>query len=80
MAIGQIGNAVRNGRLKEFIGASIFLANGLAFHIFGSGRRILGFRDSWQSETRMRRELGAWFNEIKVTSNERLFLIEATHR
>lgn len=80
MAFDQLGKALRGARVKEFVGASIFLANGLAFHFLGTGRRILGMRDSWQSEARMRRELGVWFNEIRVTSNERLFLIEATRR
>ena len=80
MAFGQLGKAIRERRVKEFVGASIFLANGLAFHFLGTGRRILGARDSWQSETRMRRELGEWFSQISVTSNEHLFLIEATRR
>ncbi len=80
MAFGQLEKAVRGARVKEFIAGSVFLANGLAFHFFGTGRRILGVRDSWQSEARMRRELGVRFDQIRVTSNERLFLIEATHR
>lgn len=77
MAFRQIGSAVRRGRVKEFIAGSIALSNGLAFHVFGTDRRILGIRESWQSEARMRRELRRWFDDVKVTSTETLFLIEA---
>jgi SAM-dependent methyltransferase len=78
MAFRQIGNALSRGRLKELIAGAIFLSNGLAFHVFGTGRRILGVRESWQSEARMRQELRKWFGDIRVTSTETLFLIEAT--
>ena len=80
MAFGQWGRAIRKARVKECVGASIFLANGLAFHFLGTGWRFPRVRDSWQSETRMRRELDEWFTQISVTSNEHLFLIEATRR
>ncbi|HEY5546116.1 MAG TPA: class I SAM-dependent methyltransferase [Gemmatimonadaceae bacterium] len=80
MIFGQIGRAVRRGRVKELIMRSIVLMNGLAFHIFGTGRRILGIRDSWQSRTRMRRELDKGFKDVRVTTNGRHFLIEATRR
>jgi hypothetical protein len=59
---------------------SIVLVNGLTFHLFGTGRRLLGIRDSWQSETRMRRELAPAFDDIRVTRNGRHFLIEAIRR
>ena len=80
MAFGQLAKAVRGARVKEFITGSIFLANGLAFHILGTGRRILGIRESWQSETRMRRELQRDFTDVRVSSNGRYFLVEATRR
>lgn len=80
MAFGQVGKALRSARLKEFIAGSIFLANGLAFHIFGTGRRFLGVRESWQSESRMRRELEKEFTDIRVSSNGRYFLVEAKRR
>jgi SAM-dependent methyltransferase len=80
MTFGQIGRAVRTGRVKELVMRTIVLANGLAFHLFGTGRRILGIRDSWQSESRMRRELDKGFRDVKVTTNGRHFLIEATRR
>jgi len=80
MIFGQIGRAIRRGRLKELVMRSIVLLNGLAFHLFGTGRRILGIRDSWQSESRMRRELEKEFKDVTVTMNGRHFLIEATRR
>lgn len=80
MAFGQLRKALRGARLKEFITGSIFLANGLAFHIFGTGRRILGVRESWQSESRMRRELEKEFTDVRVSSNGRSFLVEARRR
>ena len=79
MMFGQIGKAVRTARLKELVMGTIVLANGLAFHLFGTGRRILGIRESWQSEARMRRELEKSFKDVKVTHG-RHFLIEATRR
>lgn len=79
MTFGQIRKAVRTGRMKELAMRAIVLANGLTFHFFGTGRRILGIRDSWQSETRMRRELEKSFKDVKVTYG-RHFLIEATRR
>jgi hypothetical protein len=80
MIFGQIGRAIRRGRLKELVMRKIVLLNGLAFHLFGTGRRILGIRDSWQSESRMRRELDKEFKDVVVTTNGRHFLIEATRR
>jgi ubiquinone/menaquinone biosynthesis C-methylase UbiE len=79
MTLGQIRKAVRTGRMKELAMRTIVLANGLAFHFFGTGRRILGIRDFWQSETRKRREREKSFKDVKVTYG-RHFLIEATRR
>jgi ubiquinone/menaquinone biosynthesis C-methylase UbiE len=80
MTFSQIGRAVKAGRVKEFVTGTVELANGLAFHISGTGRRLMGIRDSWQSESRMRRELDRHFKDVKVTSNERHFLVEAVRR
>ena len=80
MILGQMGEAVRSGRLKELAMRTIQLANGAAFHFFGTGRRLLGNRDSWQSEARMRRELDKYFTDVKVTANDHYFLIEAARR
>ncbi|HEX6942327.1 MAG TPA: class I SAM-dependent methyltransferase [Gemmatimonadaceae bacterium] len=80
MALHQIGNAVRKGRVKDFIGGTIFLCNGAVFHAFGTSLRILGIRESWQSEARMRHELRGAFRDIRVTSNSGRFVIEATRR
>lgn len=80
MAFSQIGRALRNARLKDFITGSIFLANGLVFHVFGTGGRILGVRNSWQSKTRMRRELESDFRDVRVNLTRRYFLVEATRR
>lgn len=79
MIFGQIGRAIRRGRVKELVMRSIVLMNGLAFHVSGTGRRVLGIRDSWQSESRMRRELERNFRDIRIT-RARFFLIEATRR
>ena len=79
MTFGQMGRAVRRGRVKELVMRSIVLVNGLQFHLSGSGRRMLGIRDSWQSESRMRRELDPWFRDVRVTV-KRHFLIDATRR
>ena len=79
MTFKQMGRAIRTGRPKELVMRSIVLMNGLAFHLFGTGRRFLGIRDSWQSEFRMRRELEKDFKDIRVT-RARHFLIEATRR
>ena len=79
MMFGQIGKAVRTARMKELVMGTVVLANGLVFHLFGSGRRILGIRESWQSEARMKRELEKSFKDVKVTYG-RHFLIEATRR
>jgi len=57
----------------------VVLLNGLSFHLFGTSRRFLGIRDSWQSASRMKREPGKAFTEIRVTTG-RHFLIEATRR
>jgi SAM-dependent methyltransferase len=80
MILGQLGKAIRAVRVKECVMRSIVLVNGLTFHLFGTGRRLLGIRDSWQSETRMRRELAPAFDDIRVTRNGRHFLIEAIRR
>lgn len=80
MILGQIARAVRRGRVKELAMRTIVLMNGLTFHLFGTGRRILGIRDSWQSISRMRHELETSFRDIRVTNNGRHFLIEATRQ
>ena len=79
MTFGQIGRAVRRARVKELVMRTIVLANGLAFHTFGTPRRIMGIRDSWQSESRMRRELDRNFRDVRVTIKHH-FLVEATRR
>ena len=80
MIFGQMGEAARTGHLKELAMRTIQLANGAAFHFFGTGRRLLGNRDSWQSEARMRRELDKYFTNVKITVDDRHFLVEATRR
>lgn len=79
MTFAEIGAAARRGRPREFVRRVIVLLNGLAFHLFGSSRRILGIRDSWQGASRMRRELARDFRDVRVTTG-RHFLIEATRR
>lgn len=79
MTIGEIGNAVRQKRFREFIGRGVVLLNGLTFHWFGISPRLLGVKDSWQSTSRMKRELQKDFRDVRVTSG-RHFLIEATRR
>ena len=79
MTLGEFASAARKGRVREVVRRFVVLLNGLAFHVSGTGRRFLGIRDSWQSASRMTRELQQDFTEIRVRSG-RHFLIEATRR
>ena len=79
MIFGELGRAISQGRIKDVVRRIIALGNGTAFHLTGTGHRLLGIRDSWQSESRMRRELARDFAQVRVT-RERHFLIEATRR
>ena len=79
MTLGEMGTAMRRGRVKEIVRGAIVLLNGLAFHWFGTSRWLLGVRDSWQSESRMTRELEKHFTDVRVTTG-RHFLVEATRR
>ena len=78
MTLGEMGAAMRRGRIREFIGRTAALVNGVSFHLFGTSRHLLG-GDSWQSVSRMRRELEKHFRDVDVTVG-RHFLIEATRR
>ena len=78
MTLGEMGDAIRRAKIKEFVGRTAVLVNGLAFHLFGISRHLL-IRDSWQSASRMKRELEKDFRDVRVTSG-RHFLIEATRR
>jgi ubiquinone/menaquinone biosynthesis C-methylase UbiE len=79
MTLGEMGDAVRRGSIKGFVRRTIVLLNGLAFHYFGASGRFLGVRESWQSASRMTRELEKYFKDVRVTTG-RHFLIEATRR
>lgn len=79
MTLGEMGDAVRRGRIKGFVRRTVVLLNGLAFHLSGTSKRLLGVRDSWQSASRMKRELEKNFRDVRVTTG-RHFLIEATRR
>lgn len=80
MTVRELAEALARGRLKEAVRRLITLANGLAFHISGTGRRLGGVRDSWQSEGRMRRELARDFEEVRISRVRGQFLIEASRR
>jgi SAM-dependent methyltransferase len=79
MTIAEMRIAARHGKIKEIARRMIVLLNGMAFHLFGTNRKFLGIRDSWQSASRMTRVLAKDFTAIKV-SRGRHFLIEATRR
>lgn len=79
MTFTEIGRAALRGRIKEVVRRMVVLMNGLTFHLFGSSKRFLGVRDSWQSASRMTRELAKDFTDIRVTTG-RHFLIEANRR
>ena len=79
MTFGELGGAVRRGRIKEVVRRMVVLLNGLTFHLLGTNRSFLGIRDSWQSASRMTRVLAKEFTDIRVTRG-RHFLIEATRR
>jgi SAM-dependent methyltransferase len=80
MTLQELRDSIRAGRLKETVRRFIVLLNGIAFHVSGTGHRLLGIRDSWQSAGRMRRELEPHFRDIRVSTRQGLFLIEATRR
>lgn len=77
MTLDEMGSAARRGRIKEVVRRTVVLMNGLAFHLSGTSKRLLGVRDSWQSASRMRHELERHFTDIRVSTG-RHFLIEAT--
>jgi ubiquinone/menaquinone biosynthesis C-methylase UbiE len=79
MTFSALVGAARRGRIKEVLRRVIVLMNGLAFHLFGTSRRLFGIRDSWQGKSRMTRELEKDFKGVRVTTG-RHFLIEATRR
>lgn len=79
MTMAEMGDAARRGRFKEVVRRTVALMNGLAFHLFGSSTAFLGVRDSWQSASRMTRQLDRNFTDVRITRG-RHFLIEATRR
>ena len=79
MTFAEMGSAARQGSIRGVIRRMFVLLNGLAFHLFGTSKRLLGIRDSWQSVSRMKHELARHFTDIRV-SHGRHFLIEATRR
>ena len=79
MTIGEIGSAIRRGAVRQLVRSTIVLLNGLTFHLFGRSRPLLGIRESWQSASRMKRELDRNFRDVRITTG-RHFLIEATRR
>lgn len=79
MTLGELAAAARQGRFREVTRRLAVLLNGIGFHLFGKSRRLLGVRDSWQSASRMKRELQPNFTDIRVSTG-RHFLIEATRR
>jgi SAM-dependent methyltransferase len=79
MTWGELVGAMREGRFREMARRIVVLLNGLAFHLFGTSRRLLGVRDSWQSASRMTRELQQNFTDIRIGTG-RHFLVEATRR
>jgi ubiquinone/menaquinone biosynthesis C-methylase UbiE len=79
MTLGEMGAAARRGRIKELVRRTIVLLNGVVFDWFGSSRRLLGIRDSWQGVSRMTRELEKNFRDVRVVTSPH-FLIEATRR
>lgn len=80
MTLHELRASIRAARFKEAARRFIVLLNGLAFHVSGTGRRLLGVRDSWQSAGRVQRELEKHFRDIRVSTRPSLFLIEATRR
>lgn len=80
MTLEKMGRAARSFRVKEFIGQSIVLVNGLVFAVSGRRPRVFGVTHSWQNAHGMRRELAANFRDLRVTSTTRHFLIEAVRR
>ncbi len=79
MTFAELGSAARRGRLAEVVRRTLVLLNGMAFHLFGTSKRFLGVRDSWQGASSMKRELSRDFTDIRI-SQGRHFLIEATRR
>jgi SAM-dependent methyltransferase len=79
MTLRELRQAVLKLNVKGVAGRIVALLNGLLFHLFGSTPHLFGVRDSWQSVSRMKRELQRSFTDIRVTTG-RYFLIEATRR
>ena len=80
MTLRELAQALGRGRPKEATRRLITLANGVAFHLSGTGRRLFAVRDSWQSEARMRRELAGDFEDVRVSRLRGQFLFEARRR
>lgn len=79
MTLGEMRRAIVRGNAREFVGRTIVLMNGLTF-LIGTPRHLLGVKESWQSLTRMQRELSKQFKDIRVTNTNRQFQIEAIRR
>jgi SAM-dependent methyltransferase len=81
MIIGQATEAIRCGRLAQFITAAIAFLNGLLHLMTGVSPRLLGVTECWQSSVRMARDLRqVGFREIRFTRTERHFLVQAVRR
>jgi hypothetical protein len=77
MTMWELAQAARQARLTEVVRRMVVLWNGLVFHVFGTGQRVLGIPDAWQSTARMMRALAKQLSVIRA-SRGRHFLIEAT--
>src|SRR4030095_10287672 len=77
MTLGERKSAMWRGKPKEFVRRTIVLLNGLTFHLFGTRWHLFGVRDSWQSVTRMKKELASAFTAVRVAIRHGQFLIEA---
>jgi SAM-dependent methyltransferase len=80
MTLGEMKSAMLKREPKEFVRRTIVLLNGLTFHLFGTRWHLFGVRDSWQSVTRMKKELARAFTDIRATINQGQFLTEARRR
>ena len=80
MTLGEMKRAIKRGNPREFIRRTIVLLNGLAFHLVGTPWHLFGVRDSWQSATRMKKELSRQFKDIRASNTHGQFLIEAIRR
>jgi ubiquinone/menaquinone biosynthesis C-methylase UbiE len=79
LTLRELHQAMLRLSVKGVAGRTAALFNGLSFHLFGSTPRLLGVPDSWQSASRMKRELQGAFTDIRVSTG-RYFRIEATRR